>query len=157
MSEAELDQATALYVAGIEAELVVLRRLERLSAQQHEASRHQDLPALQRIADERARATSSLIELEQKLKPVRDTLTAHQETARRQGSLGDLVALHRAAAHLVAAILASDEQALHALREAELARRAAAHALEAGQATLDAYRRVVAPPVRGATFIDHRG
>ena len=157
MSDDELEHATALYVAGIEAELVVLRRLERLSARQREASQHQDLHALQRIADERAQATSSLVELEQKLKPVRETLTLHQELARRQGSLDDLVALHRAAAHLVAAILVSDDQALHALREAELARRSAAHALESGHATLDAYRRVVAPPVRGPTFVDHRG
>jgi hypothetical protein len=157
MSDDELAQATALYVAGIEAELVVLRRLERLSARQREATRHQDLASLQRISDERSQATSSLVELEQQLKPVRETLTAHQQAARRLGSFDDLVSLHRAAAHLVAAILASDAEAMHALREAELARRSAAHALESGHATLDAYRRVVAPPVRGPTFVDHLG
>lgn len=156
MSEDELAHATALYVAGIEAELVVLRRLERLSARQRDATRRQDLAELQQIADERSQATSSLVALEQRLRPVRDTLTAHQDTARRLGSFGDLVALHKAAAHLVAAILASDAEALHALREAELARRSAAHAVEAGQAELSAYQRVVAPPVRGATFIDSR-
>jgi hypothetical protein len=156
MSDDELAQATALYVAGIEAELVVLRRLERLSARQREATRHQDLVALQKIADERSQATSSLVALEHRLKPVRETLTAHQETARRLGSFDDLVALHRAAAHLVAAILASDDEALHALREAELARRSAAHAVEAGQAELGAYQRIIAPPVTGATFISQR-
>lgn len=156
MSDDELAHATALYVAGIEAELVVLRRLERLSVRQREATRHQDLAELQKIADERGQVTSSLVALEQRLRPVRDTLTAHQETAKRLGSFNDLVALHKAAAHLVAAILSSDEEALHALREAELARRSAAHAVQAGQAELGAYQRVVAPPVIGATFISRR-
>lgn len=157
MSDDELTHATALYVAGIEAELVVLRRLERLSARQRAATRQQDMPELQRIADDRAEAMSSLVALEQEMKPVRETLTAHQEEARRLGSLDDLLALHHAAAHLVAAILSSDEHTMHGLREAELARRMAAHAVESGQGTLEAYRRIVAPPVRGPTFVDHHG
>jgi hypothetical protein len=157
MSDDELTQATALYVAGIEAELVVLRRLQRLSDRQRAATQHQDMEELRRVADERAEAMHSFVALEQELKPVRQTLTLQQDAARRLGSLDDLVALHKAAGRLVAAILSSDNETLHALREAELARRMAGQAVEAGQSTLDAYRRVVAPPVRGATFVNHRG
>jgi hypothetical protein len=157
MSDDELSQATALYVAGIEAELVVLRRLQRLSERQRTATQHQDMDELQRVADERAETMASFVTLEQELKPVRQTLTLQQDAARRLGCFGDLVALHKAASRLVAAILSSDHDTVHALREAELARRAAGQALEAGQSTLDAYRRVVAPPVKGATFVNHRG
>jgi hypothetical protein len=157
MSDDELSQATALYVAGIEAELVVLRRLQRLSERQRTATQHQDMEELRRVADERGEAMTSFVTLEQELKPVRQTLTLQQAAARRLGCFDDLVALHRAATRLVSAILSSDRETVHALREAELARRMAGQTFDAGQSTLDAYRRVVAPPVKGATFVNHRG
>jgi hypothetical protein len=157
MSDDELTQATALYVAGIEAELVMLRRLQRLSERQRTATQHQDMEELQRVADERADTMASFVTLEQELKPVRQTLTLQQDAARRLGYFGDLVALHKAAGRLVAAILSSDQETMHALREAELARRMVGQEADTAQSTLDAYRRVVAPPVRGAAFVDHRG
>jgi hypothetical protein len=157
MSDDELSQATALYVAGIEAELVVLRRLQRLSERQRTATYHQDMEELHRVADERAEAMASFVALEQELKPVRHTLTLTQVAAKRLGCFDDLVALHQAAGRLVAAILSADHETVHALREAELARRMAGQAVESGQPTLDAYRRVVAPPVKGATFVNQRG
>jgi hypothetical protein len=43
------------------------------------------------------------------------------------------------------------------LREAEIARRFAAQAIEAGENTLAAYRRVVAPPLASASLLNKRG
>jgi hypothetical protein len=157
MSDDELTQATALYVAGIEAELVVLRRLQRLSERQRTATQHQDMEELRRVADERAETMASFVALEQELKPVRHTLTLTQDVAKRLGCFDDLVALHKAAARLVTAILSADHDTVHALREAELARRTAGQAGEGGPSTLDPYRRVVAPLVKRATFVNHRG
>ena len=69
----------------------------------------------------------------------------------------DVAARHREAAHLVNDILAVDQQSLSALADAELARRSAMASLERGEATLAAYRRVLAPPVASATLFDRRG
>jgi hypothetical protein len=46
---------------------------------------------------------------------------------------------------------------LAALRDAEQARRFAAQAVERGESTLAAYRRVVAPRQEGARIVNRRG
>lgn len=53
-------------------------------------------------------------------------------------------------------ILGADEQTVRALRDANLARRAAAQVLEQGEATLAAYRRVVTPS-SSPTLVSFRG
>jgi hypothetical protein len=58
---------------------------------------------------------------------------------------------------LVAAILATDQESMKALADAELARRAAVASLERGETTLAAYRKVIAPPVSASTLLDRRG
>ena len=69
----------------------------------------------------------------------------------------DLVARHKNAAERVSAILSWDHDSLDALKEAERARSFAARTLEQGESTLAAYRRVVAPPVSGATLVNRKG
>ena len=69
----------------------------------------------------------------------------------------EVAALHRVAGDLVARILASDSRSLQALKDAEHARRFAADAMEKGESTLAAYRRVVAPPVEGSRIVNRRG
>jgi hypothetical protein len=54
-------------------------------------------------------------------------------------------------------VLTVDEGSLEALKEAELARRVAAQALEQGESTLAAYRRVVTPTLKSATLVNRRG
>jgi hypothetical protein len=44
-----------------------------------------------------------------------------------------------------------------ALREAEIARRTASQAIEAGEHTLAAYRRVISPSVSGPSLVDRHG
>ena len=46
---------------------------------------------------------------------------------------------------------------MHALADAELARRAAVASLECGEATLAAYRRVLNPPLAGESLVNLRG
>ena len=44
-----------------------------------------------------------------------------------------------------------------ALREAEVARREATQAIEAGETTLNAYRRVINPSLSVPSLVDRRG
>ena len=48
-------------------------------------------------------------------------------------------------------------QTMAALKEAEAARRFAAQTIDAGESTLAAYRRVIAPPPTSAAIVDERG
>jgi hypothetical protein len=56
----------------------------------------------------------------------------------------------------VGGILKTDSASLEALAAAELARRDLARAMEQGETTLAAYRRVMMTPP-GATLVDRRG
>jgi hypothetical protein len=69
----------------------------------------------------------------------------------------DVVALRRQASALVARILATDEESMQSLTDAELARRAAVASLEQGETTLAAYRRVLTPNLAQASLVDRRG
>jgi flagellar biosynthesis/type III secretory pathway chaperone len=64
---------------------------------------------------------------------------------------------HRIAGELVARILESDRELLQQLQAAEEDRRQAAHAIETGEVTLNAYRRVLAPAVSSVGLINRRG
>ena len=68
-----------------------------------------------------------------------------------------VVTLRQQAAALVARILATDEESIQALADAELARRAAVASLEQGETTLAAYRRVLSPTLAQASLLDRRG
>jgi hypothetical protein len=57
---------------------------------------------------------------------------------------------------LAAKILKTDEDSKEALAKAEQARRDQARAVEQGETTLSAYRRVMSVPP-GATLVDRRG
>ena len=156
MTPAELGHALQEYRVGLEAELALLHQLERLSA----AATGPQGPSLEdyaSVADERGRLMASLVSLEHQLRPLREMLADHRQELRSVPSFAEVAALHREAGDLVARILASDGQSLAALREAELARRFAATAVERGEATLAAYRRVVAPHQDGARIVNRRG
>ncbi len=152
-----LAQTIAAYDAGLDAEIVLLRQLEGLAARQREADAMHDVELLTRCTDERTRLMGGLVELEHQLRPVRDRLADSQREASRLPGFTALVLKHRDAAALVAQILHQDQQTLDALRDAEQARRFAAQTIEAGETTLAAYRRVVAPPPTHAALIDERG
>ena len=157
MTPVELGDALVEYRAGLEAELALLHQLERVSTPPSDAEGTDRLTDYAAMADERGRLMASLVSLEYQLRPLREALANHRETLQRLPPFAAVAALHREAGDLVARILASDSQSLAALREAELARRFAATAVERGEATLAAYRRVVAPHQDGARIVNRRG
>ncbi len=63
---------------------------------------------------------------------------------------------HRQAMDLVTRIVNTDQASLQSLTAAELARRDAVRAIERGETTLAAYRKVVTLAA-GATLVDRRG
>ena len=108
-------------------------------------------------SDERDRLTRDLVTIEEGLRKVRALLADHREQAERTPGYDRTVALHREASDLVARILTTDKAALHALADAEVARRAALSGIEHGEATLAGYRKVLAPPSSGSSLFDTRG
>ena len=156
MAESPLVALIEQYRAGLEAEIVILRRLEQTSARQREASAAEDLRALHRAADERDSLMAALVNIEGELRVVRQTLSKSRDEARHLSGYAEAVRLHREAIALVSGILKTDEESVEALAAAELARRETARAMEQGETTLAAYRRVMTA-LPGATLVDRRG
>ncbi len=77
--------------------------------------------------------------------------------ARRFEVFAEVLSRHRQAGDLVARILESDRELLKELQAAEQARRQAAAAIETGEVTLNAYRRVLSPSVSSVGLINRRG
>jgi hypothetical protein len=150
-------QVIAAYSAGLDAELELLHQLDALAAHQRDATATNDLEGLSRGADARSRLLSALVTIEFDLRPLRARLADARHEATALPGFPALVAKHREAMQLTARIIGTDQATLAALREAEVARRFAAQAIEAGETTLAAYRRVVAPPPSSAAIFDERG
>jgi hypothetical protein len=145
------------YAAGLDAELALLRQLDSLSSRLGASPATADNDALRRDTDERSRILQALVVLEEDLQPLRRRLAEAHAAARRLPGFALVAARHRDAAAIVQRILAVDQHSLDALKQAERERRDALHAIEAGEATLTAYRRVVAPPPSAAAIVDERG
>jgi len=79
MPESPLVALIEQYRAGLEAELVILRKLEQTAAHQQEASAAQDFGALNRAADERDGLMAALVNIEGQLRVVRQTLSVSRE------------------------------------------------------------------------------
>ncbi|MGE0591243.1 MAG: hypothetical protein AB7G23_04720 [Vicinamibacterales bacterium] len=145
------------YDAGLDAELHLLEQLKQLSARLQRATGGGEPVDLTEVADLRAQVMDSLVALEQDLKPLRLALFAQRAAIEETPAFQSVLARHGRAAALVADILALDRDSLQALNELNLARRVAADALERGETTLAAYRRVLAPPVANASLVNRRG
>lgn len=157
MTRDELSRHLSVYAAGLEAELSLLRQVRRLSDVQREAGRAHDLGRLNAIADDRERLMRGVVEIEHEIRPVRELLAKHRALSVTLDGYQDVASLHTLAGHLVNEIINSDGETMAALRDAEAARRLAAQALEAGENTLAAYRRVVSPDFTVPSLVDKRG
>ncbi len=156
MTPYELEDVLVEYRAGLDAELALLRRLELVpGGRARAATGAPDVPG--EAMDERDNLVASLLSIEQHLRPLRDVLAEQRDVLQTLPMFPAVAALHREAGDLVARIVASDENTLAALREAERARRVTATAVERGEATLAAYRRVVAPHPEGSRIVSRRG
>lgn len=157
MTPHALDALLTQYHAGLDAELTLLARLEELARQQARASEAEDLDGFHDASDHRDRVMESLLAIEQQLVPVRRTLLEHRQTLAGNPAFETVAALHRHTAQRVAAIVAGDERTMTALRQVEQARRVALQALEQGEQTLAAYRRVIAPAPETSAFFSRKG
>jgi hypothetical protein len=153
----DLPSAIVTYRAGLEAELGLLKALQRLATQLQAVTRAQHIEDMTRVGEERERVMASQVALEAELKPIRLALSVRRAEALSMPGFDDLMALHRSAAALVTSILSADEETVEALREAEIARRLAAQAIETGESTLSAYRRVITPQLASAALVDRHG
>lgn len=153
----QLGEIIEQYHAGIDAELVVLRQLERISLRQHEVSAAQNFDALIGETDTRERLTRTLVAIEEGLRDLRKQLVGRRKEAEQLVEFHNALIAHKEAADLIARILSTDQQSLKALADAELARRASIASLDHGENTLAAYRKVLTPPVASATIVNRHG
>lgn len=156
MAERDLEALVEEYRVGLDAEIELLTRLERVSEQQRAASEANDIEGLNHVSDARDRLTAALVAVEDQLKLVRQRLVAVRNEARTLPGYAEAVERHHAAIDLITQIVNTDKASLRSLTSAELARRDAVRAIERGETTLAAYRKVVARAT-GATLVDRRG
>ncbi len=157
VSPDELRALVTEYRAGLEAEMVLLHQLEALAVRQRAISQSGDIAEVADTTDARDRVMANLVALEHELKPIRAALKEHRTALEHLPDYEQLAESHQEAAALVSTILSTDQHSMDALREAEDARRFAAKSVEQGESTLAAYRRVVSPPLTGATLVNKRG
>jgi hypothetical protein len=157
VSATELASVLEQYRAGLEAEIALLQQLHAIAVRQRERTAARDFEQFSVESDARDRLTRSLVNIEQGMRTIRDSLILGRANLVRLPAYQSVMALRQTAADVVASIQATDQHSMKALADAELARRAAVSSLERGETTLAAYRKVIAPPVSGATLVDRRG
>jgi hypothetical protein len=145
------------YRAGLDAELMLLHRLQAISVDQRRASETGSVAEMQASIDDRNRVMATLVTVEHELKGVRQQLLKFRDHLADLPAFQEIAVLHREAADLVASIVAVDQDSMQALKDAEQARHIAAQTLEQGESTLAAYRRVVTPTRASATLVNRRG
>ena len=157
MNDHVLVDALAEYRAGLDAEIALLEQLALVATRQRRVTARRDFEQLGVEGDERDRLTRALVAVEEGQQPVRARLSAARDSVVTQRAYTEVVGLRQRAAALVTRILATDEDSMQSLADAELARRAAVASLEQGETTLAAYRRVLAPSLGQASLLDRRG
>jgi hypothetical protein len=154
---ADLESVLADYRTGLDAELALLARIEALATRQHALSHPVDPTVLTEITIERERHLAALAALEQQVQPLRQHIADRLSAARQQPGFAGIADRHRRASEIVSGIMRLDEVSLEVLRRADADRRAAAHSLETGEATLAAYRRILQQPQPSAGIFTQRG
>jgi hypothetical protein len=151
------DEPLARYAEGLTHQCELLERLRGVAARQQCATVGNDTPALVAALDERAMLAEALSQLEAALAPLRQALARSAPALAGHPPFEATRALHRDAERLVGDILACDAVTRETLQRASQGRREAAHAIDTGEATLAAYRRVLAPEQAPAGIVDRRG
>jgi hypothetical protein len=156
MTPSDLAALLDQYRAGLEAEISLLTHLEGVAARQQAASKASNFTQFGQISDERDRVMAGLVTIEDQLKQLRHALSDGRDETKRLAGYDEVVELRRTCVALVTKILETDKDSMNALAAAEMARRDVARALEHGETTLEAYRRVAATPPE-ATLVNRRG
>jgi hypothetical protein len=158
---AELAALIEQYRTGLEAELVLIVRLQGVAQRQHEATAIGDIDALQSAADQRDTLTSELLTIGQQIRPLHERLMHERTAALPLPGYSHAISLHQTVTQMVRDILDTDRESIRALEVIVEARRTAArtaaHAAEQVEATLAAYSRTVAAPPPVATLLNRTG
>jgi hypothetical protein len=154
---ADLTTVLADYRTGLDAELQLLSQLDALASRQRALPHPPEAEALASIGVERERHLGALLALEQQLLPLRQAIASRLTEARALPGFDGVAERHRRAGEIVTRIMALDSESLQALQRADQDRRAAAQSLEAGEATLAAYRRILQQQQPSAGLFTQRG
>jgi hypothetical protein len=157
VSPSYLRDRLAGYAAGLEAQVALLRRVQELALEQRSATEAHEPERLTAATEERGRLMAGVDSIEREIQPSRAVLADNHAAASELPGFDDVVALHRRADALVAGILAADQATIEAIRRTDTERRDTSHALDTGETTLAAYRRVIAPGNATPSLVDRRG
>lgn len=145
------------YAGGLEAECALLADILHLASAQHAACRGDDVAAMTAATREREAVAARLEVLEARLVPVRAAIASISGDADRDSRFLRISARHREAAALVGRVLTQDRATLALLDEQAARRRDVLHQLEAGEATLAAYRRAIHTGTPNAGLLNRLG
>jgi hypothetical protein len=157
VSTVDLAQMLAQYRAGLEAQITLLHQLEAVADHQRTISEARDFELLAAESERRDALMRSLFDLENGLHAQLLDIGAPREALKRLEALPEVRVLRRITADMVARILETDQLALQALANADLARRTALASLDRGETTLAAYRKVLTPSADNAPLVDRVG
>jgi hypothetical protein len=153
----QLDDALAAYAAGLAAEIEILRKVDGLAREQREAWARNQLAGLGALATRRAQLMTELAGAEDRIAPFRDHILARLAVAREVPAFAAAEARSQEAQALVRQLVENDRSFLSDLEGTLEERRREVQTLDAGGATLAAYRRVVLPAPASAKLVDQRG
>jgi hypothetical protein len=145
------------YRAGVERQILLLEELAGLARAQFEACQQHDVEALARASAGRRRVMDTLLRLEREQRRLRDRVVENLTAARQLRPFDAVTRLHRQAERWLAVVDEHDRELRQRLEQGDPARRAAAHALEAGGATLAAYRKTLSYATPRSLIFDQHG
>jgi hypothetical protein len=154
---AELATVLADYRTGLDTELQILSALEDTAIRQRALPHRASADDLGALAGIRQQQLTALRTLDQHLLPLRQRIADDLDAARQLPGFAGIVERHHRMQALIASITRLDDESLEVLKQAEEERRAAAHSLDTGEATLAAYRRLLQQPQPSAGLFTQRG
>lgn len=149
--------ALETYRQGLERELPLLDALARLASSQRAASLDRDAARLEALTLERGGLVQELMRLDDELRGQRAELAAQLDVARTLDGFDAVSELHQRAARQLDAVLRCDRETCATLECDSRLRRLVVQELEAGEATLAAYRKVLSPATPRSGLFDRRG
>jgi hypothetical protein len=153
----ELRETLGEYRRALETQVRFLEAIQRLASAQHAAALRQDASALTECSAERTETMAALEALERDQQDRRAWVTAHLALVETLDEFAAVRRLHRLAGATIGEILARDAETRRSLEQSEGARRSAAHVLDAGEATLAAYRKTLAHTSPRSGIVDRHG
>lgn len=153
------DLATVLadYRTGLDAELELLSHLEDVATRQQALPLPPPAEALAALGEERERHLGALLAIETRLLPLREQIASRLTEARALPGFAGVSDRHRRVGALVARVTELDTRSLETLQRIDQERRAAAQAIETGETTLAAYRRILQQPSGSPALFERRG